>query len=222
MTRRWLLPLLLLLAAPNLAAAQDLDTRIDEAKAEVKADKAARKDDRKDVKAIAKLRKKWEKARARDKVSLVATVDEDLARWIREEIAERRHDVRDARTEYVEGGGRADVGQRGGVSKAGKPIRPSRARTKPSPGDRGERPALADDRTDFERQEGSLERLREIARELEELQPRFDSGSAGGRAEDDKRELLADLEQIATRDLARTEKELAEDEAQLDRLKAKR
>jgi hypothetical protein len=202
------------LSAPNTAMA-DLGDRIDAVKAEIKADKKRVKDNKKDLKAIQKLRKKWEKARESDNQKKEAKVDADIAEWLKEQLAEDRMEASEAAAEVVAGGGDPSPPPREKPRVVGGEVRPAHPRAP-------ERPAQADDRADMEAEREDLRKTREIAHELRDMQQRFNRDTAGPKLYKKKARLLAELERGTARDLRRAEREQAEDEAQLDKLKAKK
>jgi len=223
-----LVPTLLALAlstpilAPASAHAATIDMKIDRAKVAVKADKKAIKDDKKDLKTIQKLRKKWEKARVKGKHELEAKVDVDLSAWARDKVAEFRSEVKDAAAEVTKGGGiPAPEGAKPPVYGPGHEVA-----KKPGPHGPAPQPtpnaAVAKDQVDLHKQRVARDHLIEVTQKLGDLQPRFTSGQAGPRAYQQKSKLLRELRRIAAAELHRSEGELTEDEAQLDRLKARK
>ncbi|MBW1877152.1 MAG: hypothetical protein JRI25_16975 [Deltaproteobacteria bacterium] len=203
------------LTSPALAAGPGLDARIDAVKDDIKADKKRVKDNKKDLKHIQKLRKKWEKARDSGKQKKEAKVDADIAEWLQEQLAEDRMEVGEARAELVAGGGDPAPPTREKPRVVGRDVQPAHP-------PRREAPAVADDRGDLAAERADLRKTREIARELRDMQQKFNRDTAGPKAYKRKSRLLAELERSAVRDLQRAERERAEDEAQLDKLKAKR
>jgi len=204
------------LAAPASAlAAPGLEARIDSVKEQIKADKKRVKDNKKDLKAIQKIRKKWEKARESGKHKKEAKVDVDLAEWLKEQLAEDRMEAREAAAEVRAGGGDPNPGPREKPRVVGEHVQPAHPPQR-------QPPALRDDMSDLAAERADLRKTREIAEELRDMQQKFNRETAGAPAYQRKSRLLAELERAAERDLQRAERERAEDEAQLDKLKAKK
>lgn len=216
-----LLALALSIPAAALAQSGDIDQRIDAVKADIKEDKAALKDDKKDLKTISKLRKKWEKARESDNAKKEHKLDPDIMSFLTEEVGESRREAREARGELVAGGGEIEERRTAGVKPRADGTIPG---AKPGSGGPGidDNPAQADDRADMATARGDLRRTKEIAEELREIQQRFRTETAGPKLYKEKSRLLAELEQGAERDLRRSERELEEDGAQLDKLKERK
>lgn len=205
--------LLVGLLAPFSARAADVDAKVDAVKLDVKGDKDDIKDDKKDLKGITKLRKKWEKAVEKDKEETLAKVADDIKEWVTAEIAENRQETAESRAELVEGGGE--------LREPTPDVKPNADGSKPAiKGEEPDSPAQADDRRDMREDRSDMRKTREIAVELHELLKKAEHGTLRGPGASDVTTLLAKLERAAERDLAHSEEELTEDEAQLDRLKS--
>lgn len=211
------------LSVPGVADAipAQLKARISAAKDDVKESKKLMKDDEKDLKEIEKIAEKWHAAWQDGNDKKKAKLDEALLEWLQEELAENREDRRRARQELERTG--AEV----------EPNTPTRSRSsnanpqRQSPraggaGNAGDNPAQADARADFEAEREDARNTREVAEQLQEIQRRFNRGTAGPQVHQDKSELLRELVRSARRDLRRATRELAEDEQRLERLKDRR
>ena len=192
-------------AAPAEAATKD------EVKADLKYDKLMLKDDKKDLKKIRQIRAKWEKAREKSSASAELKADTALASWVKSKLAEGRGEIEEA-------------GEEAGVQPSSEPLgKPNssggQALGKPSAS--APRPAQSDDDEDYEIEQTAQRRLKEIAESLKETQSTFSSGAAGDGLYAAKSAMLEELQKIAAREVSRSEKELAEDKDQLDRLKGK-
>lgn len=203
-----------LLAPAALLATPAYAATIPEVKAQIKYDKQMLKDDKKDLKAIRSLRAKWEKARESGNGKLEAKVDADLADWVKSKLAEGRGEIGEAADE-------AGVSTDGGGGPLGKPNSSGQSQALGKPSASAPRPTQTDDEADLEAERTAQRRLREIADSLRETQSTFSSGSASTGLYSAKSGMLEELQKIAAREIKRSERELAEDKAQLDRLKGK-
>jgi hypothetical protein len=205
-----LLAAVLLSPAAFFAAPAEAAT-IDEVKADIKYDKLMLKDDKKDLKKIRQIRAKWEKARDKGNGALEAKADTDLAAWVKSKLAEGRGEIEEA-------------GEEAGIEPSSEPLgKPHSSGTQPlgKPSASAPRPQQSDDQEDYELEQTAQRRLKEIAESLKETQSTFSSGAASDALYAAKSAMLEELQKIAAREVGRSEKELAEDEAQLDRLKGR-
>jgi hypothetical protein len=129
----------------------------------------------------------WNAAVASGDRAAELAADAHLESWIRRELAETQVEVGEDRREAHRS---AREGRRGGA---------------------GDRLDAVDDRVDLARERADRARLKEIAKELLDLQPVFAAGGASTAQVASKRALLAELDRLAAAEVARTTGEVRED-----------
>ncbi len=173
---------------PPEPAAEPQPTEVQEDRAELADSQQDLQDDRVDLAKLNDIVEDWHRARKNDNRALERQADDRLARWIRQELAEDVGEVQESREEAHRSATDDDATR---------------------PGD--DKRDAADDRRDAQAAKGEAARTRAIARELRQIQPRFDNGTAQAPLYSQKSELLRELQGIARRELQRSKEERAED-----------
>jgi hypothetical protein len=155
-------------------------------------DKVEMRDDRRDLAAIHDIVEDWHRARKTHNHALEKTTDQRLVRWLRAELAE-------GRAEVAEAGAEVRASQRELANRGGKHE------------NRDDRRDLADDRKDRQQEVASHSRTRQIADQLQRIQPAFNAERATADQYKKKSGLLRDLQKLSRGELREGREEIRED-----------
>ena len=179
-----------------------------------RADNAAEtRDDMRDARQLDRWIEVWLDARASDNVPQERQADRNLERWMRQELAETRGEVAEANAEVRRSTVERNQSrrERNRTTGTGRPGQAADDRRDL----RDDRRDLRDDRRDATQERNELAQKRDIARELEAMQPAFDSQTATPQQYARKRVLLLELQVMARAEIARDHQEQREDTREL-------
>ncbi|MFT6819704.1 MAG: hypothetical protein ACJATT_003528 [Myxococcota bacterium] len=154
----------------------------------------------------------WHDARAAGNGAAETRADDALRRWVRQEIAESAHEVREARVEVAQSTGEV-IREQQEVARDRR-----RGRAAAAADDRRDRrddsQDLRDDQRDLSREQADLTATVRIAEQLRDGQPAFERGNATPAQAAEKSRLLRQLQVLARAEVARDHGELREDRAE--------
>ena len=205
--------LALALAVPALAGPRRNKIEAARDRAEVADDRRDGRDDLRDMARLNSLVDEWHAARSAGDKAAEAEVDERLAAWIRGELLENQHEVREGQREVARSAGevRSSRVERKSDVERGRPVAAADDRRDL----RDDRRDLADDRRDVVVDRADRTKTQVVAAQLKDLQPSFSSGKATVEQYARKSALLRQLQTMARAEVARDLHELREDKGEV-------